>query len=79
MKRVFLTGMSGTGKSTVTGRLAALGYKAVDLDEPTWSMYDDEADWIWREERVEQLRATKSLRDEQPPRVVGCGNSAARR
>jgi predicted ATPase len=33
VKRVLLTGMSGTGKSTVVRELAARGYKAVDADE----------------------------------------------
>ena len=33
MKRVLLTGMSGTGKSTVINELAARGYKAVDIDD----------------------------------------------
>lgn len=51
-KVIFLTGMSGTGKSTVVA-LAELGYMAVDLDHPTWSMYDEDGDWIWREVRVE--------------------------
>ncbi|MGH2443521.1 MAG: AAA family ATPase [Chloroflexota bacterium] len=37
MKRVLLTGMSGTGKSTLIGALAALGYRAIDLDTPEWS------------------------------------------
>ena len=32
MKRILVTGMSGTGKSTVIGELAARGYKAVDAD-----------------------------------------------
>lgn len=57
MKRLFLTGMSGTGKSTVTTRLAELGYKAVDLDEPAWSVYSEDGDWIWREDLVHQLLA----------------------
>lgn len=30
MKRVLLTGMSGTGKSTVIGRLVSLGFEAAD-------------------------------------------------
>jgi broad-specificity NMP kinase len=32
VKRVLITGMSGTGKSTVSAELAARGYKAVDTD-----------------------------------------------
>jgi dephospho-CoA kinase len=32
MKRVLLTGMSGTGKSTVINELGARGYKADDAD-----------------------------------------------
>lgn len=39
MKRVLLTGMSGTGKSTVIVALAARGYKAVDLDSDGWSAW----------------------------------------
>lgn len=37
MKRVLLTGMSGTGKSTIIAVLAARGYKAIDLDTDVWS------------------------------------------
>ena len=37
MKRVLLTGMSGTGKSTLTSKLAARGYKAIDADADEWS------------------------------------------
>jgi shikimate kinase len=32
MQRVLLTGMSGTGKSTLVQALTALGYKAIDTD-----------------------------------------------
>ena len=66
MKRVLLTGMSGTGKSTVIEELAARGYKAVDtddhglsevvrvpLDEPTG--LDPGQDWVWREDRIQAL------------------------
>jgi predicted ATPase len=41
VKRVLLTGMSGTGKSTLIGELAARGYKAVDLDADEWSEWVD--------------------------------------
>jgi hypothetical protein len=66
MKRVLVTGMSGTGKSTVINELAARGYKAVDtddhglsewvavrLDEPTG--LGPGQDWVWREDRIQDL------------------------
>ena len=40
MKRILVTGMSGTGKSTVIGELAARGYKAVDAD------CDEFSEWV---------------------------------
>lgn len=68
MKRVLLTGMSGTGKSTVIEELAARGYKAVDTDddglselvnvpadEPTG--LDPGQDWVWRVDRIQELLA----------------------
>ena len=66
MKRVLITGMSGTGKSTVIQELASRGYPAHDLDTPEWSEWIDAApsddltpvqgnDWVWRESRVREL------------------------
>ncbi len=69
MKRVLLTGMSGTGKSTVIGALAACGYQAVDADCDEWSEWvsyvatpgepgspvEPDRDWVWREDRVQDL------------------------
>lgn len=71
MKRVLLTGMSGTGKSTLTRELAARGYRAVDLDTADWSEWVDvpfdgdpsspdapagpDRDWRWRDDRVRDL------------------------
>lgn len=68
MKRVLITGMSGTGKSTVVGELVARGHRAVDLDTPEWSEWIDVdasdaltptkgKDWVWREDRVRALLA----------------------
>ena len=70
MKRVLLTGMSGTGKSTVIEELAARGYKAVDsdygglselvsvpVDEPTG--LDPGQDWVWRDDRIQDLLSTE--------------------
>jgi shikimate kinase len=58
MTRVLITGMSGTGKSTVLDELSARGYPTVDTD------YGDyyelvEGEPLWRADRIEALlRAT---------------------
>ena len=73
MKRILITGMSGTGKSSVIAELAARGYKAVDADSPEYSEWlevtgDTSAlgspewgakDWMWREDRVQDLLSTE--------------------
>ena len=41
MKRVLITGMSGTGKSVVIQELIGRGYRAYDLDTPEWSEWID--------------------------------------
>jgi len=41
MKRVLITGMSGTGKSSVIQELVARRYQAYDLDTPEWSEWID--------------------------------------
>jgi hypothetical protein len=41
MKRVLITGMSGTGKSVVIRELAARGPEARDLDTSEWSQWID--------------------------------------
>lgn len=60
MRRVLLTGMSGTGKSTTIAALAARGYRAVDLDAPGWSEHGPDGDWVWREDRVRGLLADEA-------------------
>jgi len=52
MKRILMTGMSGTGKSALVVALAEPGFRAIDLGEPEWSESAEDGDWIWREERV---------------------------
>ena len=78
MQRVLLTGMSGTGKSTVISALAARGYKAIDTDSDEWSEWvacgDGSAgpaawDWIWREDRIQRLLSTD---DAEVLFVSGC-------
>lgn len=72
MKRILVTGMSGTGKSTVIGELAARGYQAIDADcdeFSAWVAVSDDAgtlgtpveadsDWVWRTDRMQALLAT---------------------
>jgi dephospho-CoA kinase len=58
VKRVLLTGMSGTGKSSVIGALAARGYKAVDIDDG-WCEPLPDGRQRWREDAIEQLLATE--------------------
>jgi shikimate kinase len=65
VKRVLLTGMSGTGKSSVIAELAARGYKAIDTDDgwpDGWHErveVNGEADWVWREDRMGELLSTE--------------------
>lgn len=63
MRRVLITGMSGSGKSSVIQELANRGYKAIDTDwDPRWERVSGEAhpgvlesDWIWREDAIRDL------------------------
>lgn len=80
MKRVLITGMSGTGKSSVIAELAAHGYNAIDTDyggyselvsvpadEPTG--LEPGQDWVWREDRIDDLL---SFEDTDVLFVSGC-------
>jgi shikimate kinase len=67
-----LTGISGSGQSTLIDALAAQGYTAVDADTPDWCEWvevpgDTDAfggpvapgrDWVWREDRIQALLDT---------------------
>jgi dephospho-CoA kinase len=68
VKRVLLTGMSGTGKSSVVGELVARGYKAVDTDDG-FSEPQPDGRQLWREDAIEALLATE---DADVLFVAGC-------
>ncbi len=68
MKRVLLTGMSGTGKSSVIEALAARGYKAVDTDNG-WCEPTADGRQRWREDAISELLATE---DADMLFVAGC-------
>jgi broad-specificity NMP kinase len=56
MRRVLITGMSGTGKSSALAELRRRGYQAVDTDEPGWTEWsEDEDGYVWREDRIAEL------------------------
>ena len=52
--RVLITGMSGTGKSSLIVELAALGYKAVDTDDG-WCEPQPDGRQRWREDAIQAL------------------------
>jgi hypothetical protein len=66
VKRVLITGMSGTGKSSLLDELAGRGYRAVDTD------YGDYFETVggerlWREDRVSALLSSAP---DGPPGVL---------
>lgn len=84
--RVLLTGMSGTGKSTVIRVLAARGYRAYDTDEgglsELVSVPDGELtglepgqDWVWNEARIDALLAEEGA---GPLFLGGCAPNQGR-
>ena len=74
MKRVLLTGMSGTGKSSVIRALAARGYKAVDTDDG-WCEPMPDGRQRWQEDAIEQLLANE---DTDVLFVAGCEENQVR-
>ena len=62
MIRVLITGMSGTGKSTVLAGLGRRGHQVIDTDQPGWADEVPAADGpgleqLWREDRMTALLA----------------------
>ena len=59
MTTILVTGMSGTGKSTVLVELGRRGHRVVDTDTTHWSHWvtlpDGSLDWVWREPEMQAL------------------------
>jgi dephospho-CoA kinase len=67
VRKVLVTGMSGTGKSSALAELARRGFETVDTDEPGWTVWSDAEDgYVWLEGRIAGLLA----RDREAPLYV---------
>lgn len=72
MKRIFVTGMSGTGKSSVFAELRSRGFSAIDTDYDNWceqSILNGESEWLLREDRMNALLSAPLT---SPLFVAGC-------
>ena len=74
VKRVLLTGMSATGKSSVIRALADRGYRAIDADDG-WCEPLPDGRQQWREEAIAALLATE---DAGVLFVAGCEENQVR-
>ncbi|WP_448952621.1 AAA family ATPase [Labrys neptuniae] len=83
MQRILITGMSGTGKSSVIHELRARGHQAYDLDTPEWSHWvaadpsdgltpGRDEDWVWQ---VDKVRALLSKPASATVFVSGCAEN----
>ena len=61
MRRVLVTGMSGTGKSSALEALERRGFRVVETDAGGWSEWldGDDPGWFWREDRIAKLLAAE--------------------
>ena len=58
VRKILLTGMSGTGKSSALAELAKRGFEVVDTDQGGWSLWSNAAGgYVWDERRIEALLA----------------------
>jgi adenylate kinase family enzyme len=62
MSRVLITGMSGTGKSTVVSELMRRGFDAIDLETDEWSK------WTMAPRAEDRLEIEQYVREVEPLR-----------
>jgi broad-specificity NMP kinase len=56
VRRILVTGMSGTGKSTALAELARRGFSVVETDVAPWSEWSEKAGgYVWNEKLVGEL------------------------
>ena len=56
MRRVLVTGMSGTGKTTALAELAKRGFQVVETDDAPWSEWSEtDGGYVWREDLIAEL------------------------
>jgi len=56
MRRILVTGMSGTGKSSALAELEQRGFAVLDTDRGGWTAWSDaEGGHVWREDRIAEL------------------------
>ena len=73
MRRILVTGMSGTGKSAALQELARRGFRTLDTDEGGWIEWRDDdggGGHYWNEARMDELLAAVS---DAPLFVSGIG------
>jgi dephospho-CoA kinase len=67
VRKILITGMSGTGKSTALTELRRRGFRVVDTDDPGWTEWSDvDGGYVWLEDRIAQLLS----RDDGPTLFV---------
>lgn len=69
-QHIYLTGLSGTGKSSIISNLQNRGYYAIDTDYDDWKIFSAcDRDWLLNEQKVaEILKSTTG----KPLIISGC-------
>lgn len=81
MTHILITGISGTGKSTVGDILRQRGYDVIETDDPGWCVPEDgdatqpDHEWIWDEGRIIDLITSHT---DQHLFVIGCRQNQGR-